>query len=143
MRRFLQKLLDSQIEQPRLKFQFAISLREKPGMIGNVGVRVASPDDTTGDIGCELAPNNWGKGYATEATGAIVTFGFEGLHLHRLWATTMVGNHGARRVLERLGLTLEGELRETTLLADGWSNSVIYGILEPEWKASRKHALSA
>lgn len=137
-RRLLQMFLDNQQEQPRTKFQLAITLRDDSQLIGNVGVRMSNADATEGDVGCELAPDYWNLGYATEANEAMIAFGFEQLGLHHLSASTMAPNLGARRVLEKLGMTLEGELRETTLLADGWANSVIYGMLEHEWRARQE-----
>jgi [ribosomal protein S5]-alanine N-acetyltransferase len=137
-RKLLQSQLDARREQPRTGYQLVIALRGDRRMLGNVGVRVKRAGDTEGDMGCELAPRYWNRGYATEATEAMLTFGFEHLGLHRIWASTMAPNTGARRVLEKLGMTLEGELRETTLLADGWANSVIYGILDHEWRALRE-----
>lgn len=137
-RRLLRMFLDNQQEQPRTKFQLVITLRDAGTLIGNVGVRKTSAGATEGDMGCELSPEHWNLGYATEATGAMLAFGFEQLGLHRISASTMSANTGAWRVLEKLGMTREGELRETTLLADGWANSVIYGILEHEWRSLNK-----
>lgn len=134
-RTLLRKFLEAQREQPRTKFQLAITLSEEGRLIGNVGIRKASAGATEGDMGCELAPDYWNLGYATEATRAILVFGFEQLRLHRISASTMAPNTAAWRVLEKLGMTREGELRETTLLSDGWANSLVYGILEQEWQA--------
>jgi RimJ/RimL family protein N-acetyltransferase len=38
-------------------------------------------------------------------------------------------------VLEKLGMTREGHLRDTMRIRDGWRDSLIYSILEPEWRA--------
>jgi RimJ/RimL family protein N-acetyltransferase len=136
-RRLLERFLLAQEKQPRTAFQLAMTLREDGRLIGNAGVRMESADATEGDMGCEIAPDYWNRGYATEATRAMLAFGFEQLGLHRISASTMAPNVGAWRVLEKLGMKREGELRETTLLADGWANSVIYGMLQQEWSASK------
>ncbi len=133
-RKLLDRFLEWQTEEPRIKFQLAITERDDDRLIGNVGIRKAKVEASDAEMGCELAPEYWNRGYATEATRAMLQFGFEELGLHRVWAATMAANMGARHVLDKLGMTLEGELRETTLLASGWSNSVIYGILEHEWR---------
>lgn len=125
---------ENQQENPRTKFQLAITLREDGSLIGNVGVRKAEPDATEGEMGCELAPDYWNLGYATEAVRAMIGFGFEQLKLHRISASTMADNKGAWRVLEKAGMKREGELRETTLLESGWANSVLYGSLDWEWQ---------
>jgi [ribosomal protein S5]-alanine N-acetyltransferase len=135
--RLLQRFLAAQEKQPRTAFQLAMALRESGRLIGNAGVRMASADATEGDMGCEIAPDYWNRGYATEAMRSMLAFGFEQLGLHRISASTMAANVGAWRVLEKLGMRREGELRETTLLADGWANSVIYAILEHEWRARK------
>jgi RimJ/RimL family protein N-acetyltransferase len=70
----------------------------------------------------------------------MLKLGFEELGLHRIWASTIADNAGAYLVLEKLGMKREGELRETTLLSYGWANSVIYGILDREWKAEKQKA---
>jgi RimJ/RimL family protein N-acetyltransferase len=134
-RTLLQRFIAAQEERPRTAFQLAMTLREDGRLIGNAGVRKESVDATEGDMGCEIAPDYWNLGYATEATRAMLAFGFDSLGLHRISASTMAPNLGAWRVLEKLGMKREGELRETTLLADGWANSVIYGILEHEWRS--------
>jgi ribosomal-protein-alanine N-acetyltransferase len=133
--RLLEMFLTAQVKQPRTAFQLAMTLRDDGRLIGNAGVRMESADATEGDMGCEIAPDYWNRGYATEATRAMLTLGFEHLGLHRIAASTMAPNVGALRVLEKLGMKREGELRETTLLADGWANSVVYGMLDYEWRA--------
>lgn len=136
--RLVRMFCEYQKEEPRTKFQLAITLRYDDRLIGNVGVRKDKAESTEGELGCELAPDYWNNGYATEATKAMIGFGFKQLGLHRISATTMADNKGAWRVLEKLGMRREGELRETTLLASGWANSVLYGILDREWEAARQ-----
>ena len=136
-RGLLQRFLAAQEERPRTKFQLAMTLREDGKLIGNAGVRMESADATEGEMGCEIAPDYWNRGYATEATRAMLAFGFERLGLHRISASTLAPNVGAWRVLEKLGMVREGELRETTLLDGGWANSLIYGMLEQEWRARK------
>src|SRR6266542_2791134 len=65
-----------QREDPRIKFQLAVALKATGELIGNCGIRMESVDATEADIGYELAPPHWGRGYATEAARAIVQFGF-------------------------------------------------------------------
>ena len=76
--------LANQQEQPRIKFQLAITLKSSQQLIGNCGIRLKSAEAHEGDIGYELSPKHWWRGYATEAARAIVAFGFEQLRLHRI-----------------------------------------------------------
>ena len=68
MRAFVRMLTDLQFEQPRRKFQLAVTLDGE--LIGNCGIRRKPASETEADIGYELAPAFWGHGYATEAARA-------------------------------------------------------------------------
>ena len=76
VQRFVQMFIDQQAEQPRRKFQLAVTLKTIGQLVGNCGIRLASVDAHEADIGYELSSNHWGYGYATEAAHAIVQFGF-------------------------------------------------------------------
>jgi RimJ/RimL family protein N-acetyltransferase len=45
-------------------------------------------------------------------------------------------NIGSRRVLEKIGMRLEGHLRENVRMRGNWRDSLVYAILEKEWKKS-------
>jgi [ribosomal protein S5]-alanine N-acetyltransferase len=83
--RFVQMFLDQQEEQPRRKFQLAVVLKASGQLIGNCGIRLPTASAHEADIGYELSPDHWGRGYATEAARAIVQFGFSELKVHRIW----------------------------------------------------------
>ena len=131
--RFVQMFLDQQDEQPRRKFQLAVVLKSGGQLIGNCGIRKASADAHEADIGYELSPDHWGHGYATEAARAIVRFGFAELRVHRIWAWCIADNAASARVLEKLGLKLEGRLREKEYFKGRWWDTLVYGMLEDEW----------
>jgi RimJ/RimL family protein N-acetyltransferase len=133
VRDFVQMFLDQQAQQPRRKFQLAITLPTSGELIGNVGVRRHSDNDWEAEIGYELNPNHWGCGYATEAARAIVAFGFRELKVHRLTAWCVADNTASAHVLEKVSLRLEGHLRETRYYKGRWWDSLVYGILEHEW----------
>ena len=130
----LTRFLEWQSETPRSKYQLAITLAESGELIGNVGLRKASADAVIAETGFELAPEYWGRGFATEASLAILDFGFESLRLHRVYAHCVADNERSVRVLERIGMRREGRLREHVLLNGVWSDVLPYGILASEWQ---------
>jgi [ribosomal protein S5]-alanine N-acetyltransferase len=131
--RFVQLFIDQQAEQPRRKFQLAILLKETPHLIGNCGIRKATAGAREADIGYEIAPEQWGHGYATEAARAIIHFGFTELKLHRITAWCIADNLASARVLEKIGLKLEGRLRDKEYFKGRWWDTLMYAILEDEW----------
>ena len=56
------------------------------------------------EVGWRLARTYWGKGYATEAGRAAITYGFETLGLSQIVSFTTQGNWRSRAVMERLGM---------------------------------------
>ena len=133
---FVRMFVEQQAEQPRRKFQLAIVLSDSGDVIGNCGIRRKPENEWEADIGYELAPQHWGHGYATEAALAIVNVGFQELGLHRISSWCIADNVASARVLEKVGLRLEGRWRENEHFKGRWWDTLLYGLLESEWRAS-------
>lgn len=138
VRTFVRAFVDQQHEQPRSKFQFAIVLRTEDRLIGNCGLRIRDLEARNADLGYELAPAHWGQGYATEAAQVLLTLGFEELGLHRISAHCLAQNEASARVLEKLGMQLEGCLRDHQWFKGRWWDTLLYSILEQEWREQRQ-----
>ncbi len=137
VRELVAMFVGSQSVEPRRSFQLAIVAGDEERLIGNCGIRVNNADLGEANIGYELDPQQWGKGYATEAAQAIVAFGFDELLLHRIWAECVADNVGSARVLEKLGMRREAQLREHQFYRDRWWDTLIYAVLDREWRAAR------
>ena len=61
----------------------AIVLRTDERVIGGADLRVVSTRDRRAELGYGLARSHWGQGYATEAAGLLLRFGFERLGMRR------------------------------------------------------------
>lgn len=134
VREFVGMFITQQRQAPRYKYQLAITRREDGLLIGNCGVRMDAPGAKQADIGYELDPLYWGQGYATEAAGCLVRYGFEELGVHRIWSWCIADNAASARVLEKLGLRLEGRLRHNENFKGRWWDTLMYGLLEDEWR---------
>ncbi len=133
VRAFVRMFINWSEEQPRKKFQLAIILKEENRLIGNCGIRKQTDLAQIAEIGYELDPHYWGHGYATEAAYELVKFGFGQLALHRIWAYCIAENIASARVMERLGMTFEGRLRESEWMKGRWWDTRLYSILDREW----------
>jgi [ribosomal protein S5]-alanine N-acetyltransferase len=134
VRAFVGRFVTWQSAQPRCKFQLAITLRDSGSLIGNCGIRLPEAGARSAGLGYELAPKHWGKGCATEAVRAIVGFGFESLGLHRVWGECVPENATSRRVMEKLGMRCEARLRQTQRFKGRWWDTLVYAVLEDEWR---------
>ncbi|WP_308191924.1 GNAT family N-acetyltransferase [Kitasatospora humi] len=56
------------------------------------------------ELGYRLRQAAWGKGYATEASRALLDKGFTELGVRKVWAATMALNSASRRVMEKVGM---------------------------------------
>jgi RimJ/RimL family protein N-acetyltransferase len=75
------------------------------------------------DLGFALAERYQGQGYAYEAAAATLQYAWDRLHLPRVVAIVMPGNATSRRLLERLGMAVEGTVR----LAPDAAELLLYG----------------
>ena len=148
-REHVQLFMQWQREEPRTHFQMAIILKQEARLIGDCGLRrrpqlsYGGATDLEADIGYELDPEQWGQGYATEAVQAILSYGFEMLELHRVWAFCLALNKPSWRVMERLGMQREGVLKQNARLNGRWVDTYVYALLEEAWESARLSMESA
>jgi RimJ/RimL family protein N-acetyltransferase len=124
--------LANQAEQPRIKFQLAVTLKSSGELIGNCGIRKDFASAHEADIGYELSPDHWGRGCATEAASAILRFGFTELRVHRS-GPGVCENTASRACRENRHAT-EGRLRDKEFFKDRWWDTLLFAILEDEWR---------
>ena len=74
-------------------------------------------------------------GYTTEAVGAVVSWAFSELGLHRVQAAVIPHNAGSRRVLAKLGFREEGLAKRYLSIAGSWQDHVIYAKTSDELAA--------
>ena len=107
---------------------FAICARATGELIGSTGLSIMTRFKR-GHLGYWLGVDVWGQGYATEAARAILQYGFETLGLHRIEAGHYPRNPASGRVLEKIGMRLEGTLRGHLLKGDVFEDTVMYARL--------------
>ena len=113
-------------------FELAVERKEDGRVIGLLGL--IRGDHRQGEMGWALGAEYRGQGYATEAASALMDYGFNSLGLHRIHADTNSDNRASRRVMERLGMRREAQLRDAVYDEGKWLDRVIYGILADEWR---------
>lgn len=90
-------------------------------------------DAKRAEIGYAISQEQWGKGYATEATKQILSYGFKNLKLNRIEATITPGNDSSVKVLEKSGFEREGLVRQRDLLKGKLVDGIIMGLLASEF----------
>lgn len=91
------------------------------------------------EVGYALAAAAWHQGFAQEAVCALLDHGFGPMGLNRVEADIHPDNAASARLLQRLGFEPEGRLRERWIVGDEVSDSALYGLLQRDWAARRRH----
>jgi [ribosomal protein S5]-alanine N-acetyltransferase len=124
-------------EQPRARVQLAITLAHTGELIGNVGLRREAAGDPLADMGFELAPDHWGRGYASEAARALVDWGFGAWGgLERIHAHCVADNAASAAVLRKAGLRQEATLRHHMWFKGRFWDVLLFGMLREDWAAA-------
>ena len=116
-------------------FEWGIARREDDLVIGTSTIFKIEREHRRAELGYILRRDHWKRGLANEALTAIVSHAFGTLELHRLEADIDPRNAASIRSVERLGFKLEGHLRERFFVAGDVQDSLLYGLLAPEWRS--------
>lgn len=114
-------------------YDWAIIDRESRRMIGTCGFTRIDAANDCAEIGYVLNPDFHGKGYATEAVKKIIDFGFSELSFNRIEARFMKGNEASLRLMQRVGMTFEGYMRDLIFVKGSYRTVGISSILRSEY----------
>ncbi len=108
---------------------WAVGLEPSGTAIGCCDLSAIDRHHGRAELGFLFQRAHWGRGYAAEATAAIVDHAFGPEKLDRLWARFHAGNDRSRSLLEKLGFAYEGVLRGHVERDGIRRDCVIYGRL--------------
>ncbi|WP_109509548.1 GNAT family N-acetyltransferase [Nocardioides speluncae] len=128
----IQGVMERAALSPRTEYYLAVTPSTSIQMIGFA--RLGLEGVKAANLGYSIRHADWGKGYATDAARTMTTFGFEVLGLHRIAATIGPDNNASIAVVEKLGFTYEGCIRDHVFTNGAWRDSLLFSVLECEWK---------
>lgn len=107
--------------------QWAAVERETGQFVGRVGLW--QPEGWPGlEVGWAIAPDRWGRGYATEGGRASIAWAFDQLDVDEVISVTLPDNLASRRVMEKVGLRYD-----RTEMVAGFEQ-VIYTTTRSQWE---------
>ncbi|AGK99437.1 acetyltransferase, ribosomal protein N-acetylase [Clostridium pasteurianum BC1] len=86
------------------KYSFNITLKESGAHIGWCGVGVSNCLPHYKEIYYLIGRDHWGKGYAKEATVALLEYSFNTIGLNEIAALCKLENIASKKVIENMGL---------------------------------------
>ena len=113
---------------------WAIVLKETNRVIGHIKL---TPNTNKGrnyakSVSYALSRERWGRGFMTEALGAVVKYAFEEIHVDMLTAFRYPENISSGRVLEKCGFELECTLPGSIRRIEGSSCDAVCYLIEKE-----------
>jgi ribosomal-protein-alanine N-acetyltransferase len=122
----------------RKALQWVVATRARDEVIGTCALFRFEPRHRRAEIGYALRSDHWGRGLACEAVTLALDWGFRTLGLHRIEADIDPRNAGSRKLLERLGFTSEGLLRERYFVGGETSDTELFGLLAQDWHSQQR-----
>ncbi len=89
--------------------EYSYAIVGDEGLVGLCSLRGIPAEPRAAHLAYLIDRRHWRRGYATEATGMLVAFGFRCLLLERIYASCPPADAEARRVLEKLGFRFTHE----------------------------------
>jgi RimJ/RimL family protein N-acetyltransferase len=131
----LQRYADATARDGNRIFGIWLGGTDTPTLVGGVMFVEFSAAAGTCEIGCWSEPEGEGHGLITSACRMLLTYAFEERGLHRAEWRCRADNVRSSAVAERLGMTLEGVLREAWLANGEFHDKQVWTILASEYGA--------
>ncbi|NDI35566.1 GNAT family N-acetyltransferase [Chengkuizengella sediminis] len=113
---------------------WGIEHKQDQKLIGGCGFVYWNPDHGRTEIGYSISRSYWNQGLITEASQALIKFAFDKMKVNRVEARCNVENVGSERVMQKLGMTYEGILREQIYIKENYEDVKMYSLLKKEYE---------
>jgi len=123
----------TKISNSRANYRFIARLKESLDLVGVFRLDKLDHVNQSAQIGLDVHPTFQNMGFGTEIYGIFFKLLFNDWNLHKLSLETLSSNVRARRLYVRLGMSIEGTLRQAVYRNGMYEDLVIYGVLKSEW----------
>jgi ribosomal-protein-alanine N-acetyltransferase len=121
------------VSEPRRQYRWIIVRKSDGKSMGTCGYHKWDIRNNSSEIGYDLAPPFWGKGYMTEALTAALKIGFTNMDLNRIQALIDVRNERSVNLVSKLGFKNEGIIRDKYRFRGEYYDHYCFSLLKKEW----------
>ena len=118
-------------------YRWAITDKDGHRCIGQIAFFLVDSNNNFAEIEYCIGSEFQCKGYATEATEALIGYGFEKIGLHKIQICTKTINLPSKKVIEKCGFTYEGTLRDYFYYNGEYVGRMYYSMLKDEYEGIR------
>jgi ribosomal-protein-alanine N-acetyltransferase len=116
-------------------YRWGIRQAQSDQPIGTIGYLHWDGRNNSAEIGFDLDPGYWGRGFMREALVAVIDAGLRHLGLNRLWAVVHPDNRRCLASLAGLGFVTEGVARELFYFRGQYYDHACLSLLKSDWLA--------
>jgi RimJ/RimL family protein N-acetyltransferase len=114
-------------------YPFGIEHKEERKIVGTIGLYRVDHVNKSAELGFWLGHKYWRQGLTSEAIDLILDFAFNERGFHRIYARVMHPNKASLKLLDKLGFTQEGTMRQAVYRNNEWLDFVWFAMLENEY----------
>lgn len=118
-------------------YRWAVTEKESGECIGQIAYFLVDSKNHFAEIEYCIGSAFQCRGYATEATKAVIAYGFDKIGLHKVQICTKTINIPSKRVIEKCGFTYEGTLRDYFYMNGEYIGRLYFSMLRSEYEQDR------
>lgn len=127
------KAIAAMVDELKKPFTFHWVITLEGAVIGRIKAWDVNPYNGYLQLGYDIGQEYRNHGYMTEAVSEVVRFMLINAEANRVYCSVREDNLASRRVCEKVGMALEGKLRQHYARQDGgYDNVCIYGIIRQD-----------
>jgi len=107
-------------------------------VVGDVSLDWVSAEHAQGQISFAFHSDVHGRGYASEAAGAVLDLAFDHVQLHRVSGSCDARNTVSAALMRRLGMRQEAHFVHSEAVGGDWGDELVFAVLEDEWRSRRR-----
>jgi RimJ/RimL family protein N-acetyltransferase len=116
------------------RWGFSVEANEDGAFVGHVTLFGATIKDRCAEFAIIIGTEHQDRGYGTDATRLMISYGFAELGLHRIELGVFGFNERAIAAYKKAGFVEEGRRRSAVYRNGAWHDDVYMGLLREEWE---------
>ena len=133
VRTILEKRLATPVPAPENQALVLAVVERGGALVGEMTLIWRSHAHRGGEIGFVFLTAVHGRGYALEASEAVLRLAFERFGFRRIYGRCDARNAASARLMERLGMRREAHLVQNEFVKGEWTDEVVFAMLRSEW----------
>ncbi|NUU78835.1 GNAT family N-acetyltransferase [Paenibacillus xylanilyticus] len=127
------------IERTRIRYAkdegYWLGIWSGDHLVGSIGYLYLDQENKKTEMGYWLGQEYVGKGIITKSIKVLIHYAFDELQFNKIEIGAATDHAKSRAIPEKLGFTLEGQIRDYEYINGRFLDRVIYGLKAAEWRA--------